>query len=165
MRTEIQAEQVRIATATIFNQTRSDAEPAADFYELGDEESSKEDRQAWKAIETAVQKLPADALAALVTLLDDRERAADQGYVRGLVLAARVAHRRWQTELARDLLIEAGIKSLDDLNASAANSDDIIECRAIFKDWTPSQEQVWAAKRRIHPMPTGVATPRDVSCQ
>jgi hypothetical protein len=102
MRTEIQAEQVRIVTATIFNRLRLDAEPAGDFNELTGEESTEEDRQRWKAIEEAV---------------------------------------------------------------SSGDRDDVMDCRAIFKDWTPSPEQVWAARRRIHPVPTGVATPRGASCQ
>lgn len=165
MRTEIQAEQVRIVTATIFNKLRPDAEPAGDFYELTGEESTEEDRQRWKAIEDGVSMLPHDALTALATLFDDLEKATDRGYVKGLVLAARVAHRRWQTEQARDLLIEAGIKSTEALNASSGDRDDIMDCRVIFKDWAPSPEQVWAARRRIRPVPTGVATPRGASCQ
>jgi len=51
----------------------------------------------------------------------------------------------------RDLLIEAGIRSADDLELSGADGQDIYECLALFHDWAASEEEVAAAMRRNQP--------------
>lgn len=162
MRPKSQIEQTDAVTAAIFNSLHPNGEPAENYYELTDEGCTEADREQWRMIEKAVSELPPDAVAGLSSLLQDLNSAKQQGYVRGLVFAARIAHRRWQDEQARDLLIEADITSWEALQASSAEADDIYGCRDLFKDWSPSKEQVWASRRRSRATPASLLVLQDL---
>ena len=154
MRIKTQIEPAETITAAIFNKVAGPgAEPVGTYQELRDDEAPPDELKEWEAIERAIRHLPADAVAALSALLKESETAGHRGYVHGLVRAARIAYQRWQNEQARDLLIEADIKSVEALETSGADLADIHECRALFKDWNPTQEDAWLAIRRNQPTP------------
>ena len=151
MRIRPQTEQIDSITAAIFNRLDPTAEPTDDYHQLTDEEGTEQDCQQWKSIEKWIKAMPPDALTGLSGLLQDLHEARQHGYVRGLVFAARIAYRRWQTEQARDLLIEADIMSLEALQACGAGEYDIDKSSDLFRDWSPSEEQIWAAQGVICP--------------
>lgn len=139
-------------TSAIFNRLEGPgANPVGSYDELEADEAPADALAEWNSIQEAVERLPANVLAALSDLLGELNTQRELGRVRGLVRAARISHQRLQMEQARDLLIEAGIKSTDDLETSGADGPDIYECLVLFRDWSPSQEEVTAAIRRNQP--------------
>lgn len=139
-------------TAAIFNRLEGPgAEPVETYQELVDDEAPVDALNEWSSIQRGIERLPANALAGLCDLLGELDIQREIGRVQGLIRAARIAHQRLQMEQARDLLIEAGIKSADDLETSGGDGEDIYECLALFRDWSPSQEEVAAAIRRNQP--------------
>lgn len=141
-----------VITAAIFNRLEGPgANPVGSYEELEADEAPAEALQQWSSIQEAVEHLPASVRAGLTDLLGELDAQRELGRVEGLVRAARIAQQRLQMEQARDLLIEAGIKSADDLQLSGADGQDIYACLALFRDWSPSQEEVMAAIRRNQP--------------
>lgn len=151
MRMETQASPEFI-TAAIFNRLEGPgANPVGSYDELEADEAPPEVLKDWTTIQEAVERLPANAVAALSDILRELDRRHDQGRVAGLVRAARIAHQRFQMQEGRDLLIEAGIRSTDDLELSGADGQDIYACLALFHDWSASEDEVAAAMRRNQP--------------
>lgn len=151
MRIETQA-QPEFITAAIFNRLEGPgATPVSSYDELEADEAPPDVLKDWTTIQEAIERLPANAVAALSDLLQELDARHDQGRIAGLVRAARIAHQRLQMEEARDLLIEAGIRSADDLELSGADGTDIYASLALFRDWSASEDEVAAAKRRNQP--------------
>ena len=151
MRIETQA-QPEFITAAIFNRLEGPgATPVGSYDELEADEAPPDVLKDWTTIQEAIERLPANAVAALSDLLQELGARHDQGRVAGLVRAARIAHQRLQMQEARDLLVEAGIRSADDLEISGADGTDIYACLALFHDWSATEEEVSAAMRRNRP--------------
>lgn len=122
-------------TALLYNKlTGWQAEPVHSFEELEIELDGAfpEELDKWKAIDNGLRRFPGDVFAALAELLNQREKANNDGYRSATVFAARVALQRGQSELARDLLVNADITGRKSLEASGADGGDIFECQPLF---------------------------------
>jgi hypothetical protein len=139
-------------TAAIFNKLAGpNAPPVHDFDELQAEAFDNDELEAWKHTEAALGDLPPRVMQGLLGLLADWQDKNNQGHRHALVLAASVAKRRSQIEIAQDLLLVAGILDSTALRSSGADDRAICQCESLFITWKPTERDCGRAHVRCVP--------------
>ena len=141
-------------TARIYNMlTGWQAEPVNRFEELEIELDGNfpDELEKWKATDNDLRGLRGDVFAALAELLWRCEETDSDGYRSAMVFAARVALQRGQTEMARDLLVNADITNRKALEASGAEAGDIFECQPLFVGGRWDHQSIWQSMQRTTP--------------
>jgi hypothetical protein len=140
-------------TAAIFNKLAGpNAPPVHDFDELQAEAFDNDELEAWKHTEAALGDLPPRVMQGLLGLLADWRDKTNHGHRHALVLAASVAARRGQIEIARDLLLVAGILDSAALQSSGADDRAIGNCESLFDNWKPTQRDCRESHVRCFPV-------------
>jgi hypothetical protein len=153
--------------AAVFNEVHGApyAEPLHTYLEVECECGDGEELEQWRAIQNALARLPSHVAEGLDRLLTKAEEWNNAGYRWGLIKAARIAKQRDQTELAKDLLIQACVTSKKALEHSGAEPCDIYECAKLFEDWAPTQRDLSAAFSRNAPPSYPITVGPETSAQ
>jgi hypothetical protein len=140
-------------TAAVFNKLAGpSAPPIHNYDELQNECFDNDELKDWRDIDAALAALPSRVMQGITRLLADWQDKNNHGRRHAFVLAASVAARRGQIEVARDLLLVAGILDIAALLTSGADDCAIGNCESLFDNWKPTERDSGEAHVRCFPM-------------